>query len=99
MIASGITTVQHLQGGLPGDAAAVKVGVGDVIRAHEDVGMRVSHFLMLREIIREPLKPFALARRPRANAHGIGDRRVSFSGFTVAASQRPATLPSEPPPR
>jgi 5-methylthioadenosine/S-adenosylhomocysteine deaminase len=49
MIASGITTVQHLQGGLPGDMAAVEAGVGEVIRAYEDIGMRVSHSLMLRD--------------------------------------------------
>jgi cytosine/adenosine deaminase-related metal-dependent hydrolase len=49
MIASGITTVQHLQGALPGDAAAVEVGVDEVIRAYQDVGMRVSHALMLRD--------------------------------------------------
>src|SRR6266446_4658736 len=49
MIASGITTVQHLQGVLPGDMAAVEAGVGEVIRAYEDIGMRVSHSLMLRD--------------------------------------------------
>src|SRR6478672_6923782 len=49
MIASGITTVQHLQGALPGDMAAVEAGVGEVIRAYEDIGMRVSHALMLRD--------------------------------------------------
>jgi cytosine/adenosine deaminase-related metal-dependent hydrolase len=49
MIASGITTVQHLQGALPGDVAAVETGVGEVIRAYEDIGMRVSHSLMLRD--------------------------------------------------
>jgi 5-methylthioadenosine/S-adenosylhomocysteine deaminase len=49
MIASGITTVQHLQGGLPGDLEAVEAGVSEVIRAYEDIGMRVSHALMLRD--------------------------------------------------
>jgi cytosine/adenosine deaminase-related metal-dependent hydrolase len=49
MIASGITTVQHLQGALPGDAAAVEAGVNEVIRAYEDIGMRVSHSLMQRD--------------------------------------------------
>jgi 5-methylthioadenosine/S-adenosylhomocysteine deaminase len=49
MVASGITTVQHLQGALPGDVAAVEAGVGEVIRAYEDIGMRVSHSLMLRD--------------------------------------------------
>src|SRR3984893_3364700 len=49
MIASGLTTVQHLQGGLPGDMAAGEAGGGEVIRAYEDIGMRVSHALMLRD--------------------------------------------------
>jgi cytosine/adenosine deaminase-related metal-dependent hydrolase len=49
MIASGITTVQHLQGALPGDLAAVEAGVEEVIRAYQDIGMRVSHALMLRD--------------------------------------------------
>src|SRR5262249_33027346 len=49
MIASGITTVQHLQGALPGDVAAVEAGAGEVIRAYQDIGMRVSHALMLRD--------------------------------------------------
>src|SRR6201987_1751903 len=40
-IASGITTVQHLQGALPGDVAAVETGVNEVIRAYQDIGMRV----------------------------------------------------------
>src|SRR5436190_12088601 len=42
MIASGITTVQHLQGALPGVLAAVEAGVEEVIRAYQDIGMRVS---------------------------------------------------------
>ena len=39
MIASGITTVQHLHGWLPGDLAAVEAGAGEVIRAYQDIGM------------------------------------------------------------
>ena len=34
---------------LPGDLAAVEAGVGEVIRAYQDIGMRVSHSLMLRD--------------------------------------------------
>src|ERR1700737_4848372 len=49
MIASGITTVQHLHGWLPGDLAAVEAGAGEVIRAYEDIGMRVSYSFALRE--------------------------------------------------
>src|SRR6266571_5746042 len=35
MIESGITTVQHLHGWLPGGLAAVEAGAGEVIRAYE----------------------------------------------------------------
>jgi 5-methylthioadenosine/S-adenosylhomocysteine deaminase len=49
MIASGITTVQHLHGWLPGDLAAVETGAGEVIRAYEDIGMRVSYSFAMRD--------------------------------------------------
>src|SRR5438876_3443530 len=49
MIASGITTVQHLHGWLPGDLAAVEAGAGEVIRAYEEIGMRVSYSFALRD--------------------------------------------------
>src|SRR6267378_5955097 len=49
MIASGITTVQHLHGWLPGGLAAVEAGAGEVIRAYQDIGMRVSYSFALRD--------------------------------------------------
>src|SRR6201987_4260322 len=49
MIASGITTVQHLHGWLPGGLKAVEAGAGEVIRAYEDIGMRVSYSFALRD--------------------------------------------------
>src|SRR6516225_5996923 len=49
MIASGITTVQHLHGWLPGDLAAVEAGASEVIRAYQDIGMRVSYSFALRD--------------------------------------------------
>jgi len=49
MIASGITTVQHLHGWVPGDLAAVEAGAGEVIRAYEDIGMRVSYSFAFRD--------------------------------------------------
>ncbi len=49
MIASGITTVQHLHGWLPGDLAAVEAGADEVIRAYQDIGMRVSYSFALRD--------------------------------------------------
>jgi len=49
MIASGITTVQHLHGWLPGGLEAVEAGAGEVIRAYEDIGMRVSYSFAFRD--------------------------------------------------
>ena len=49
MIASGITTVQHIHGWVPGNLAAVQAGSNDVIRAYSDVGMRVSYCFAVRD--------------------------------------------------
>ena len=49
MIASGITTVQHIHGWLPGRLAEVEAKADDVIRAYEDVGMRVSYCYAVRD--------------------------------------------------
>jgi cytosine/adenosine deaminase-related metal-dependent hydrolase len=49
MIASGITTVQHIHGWLPGKVAEVEGKANDVIRAYEDVGMRVSYCYAVRD--------------------------------------------------
>jgi 5-methylthioadenosine/S-adenosylhomocysteine deaminase len=49
MVASGITTVQHIHGWLPGTIAAVEGKANDVIRAYEDVGMRVSYCYAMRD--------------------------------------------------
>jgi 5-methylthioadenosine/S-adenosylhomocysteine deaminase len=49
MIASGITTVQHIHGWLPGRIAEVEGKANDVIRAYEDVGMRVSYCYAVRD--------------------------------------------------
>jgi cytosine/adenosine deaminase-related metal-dependent hydrolase len=49
MIASGVTTVQHLHGWAPGGLAAVDRAADAVIRAYQDVGMRVSYAFALRD--------------------------------------------------
>jgi len=49
MIASGITTVQHLHGWVPGGREAVEAGASEVIRAYEDIGMRVSYSFAVRD--------------------------------------------------
>jgi hypothetical protein len=45
MIGSGITTVQHLHGWAPGKLPDVEKRAGEIIRAYEDIGMRVSYCL------------------------------------------------------
>jgi len=49
MIASGITTVQHIHGWMPGTLAEAEVRADDLIRAYEDVGMRVSYCYAVRD--------------------------------------------------
>ncbi|MEM9428470.1 MAG: amidohydrolase family protein [Pseudomonadota bacterium] len=49
MISSGVTTVQHIHGWVPGDLAAVEAGANEVIRAYDDIGMRVSYSFALRD--------------------------------------------------
>lgn len=49
MTASGITTVQHIHGWLPGKLAEVEARSNEVIRAYEEVGMRVSYCFALRD--------------------------------------------------
>ena len=49
MIASGITTVQHIHGWMPGGCAEVEARAAEVIRAYEDIGMRVSYCFALRD--------------------------------------------------
>src|SRR5580698_424892 len=49
MIASGVTTVQHLQGWAPGGLAEVDTRADEVIRAYEDIGMRVSYSFAVRD--------------------------------------------------
>jgi len=49
MIASGITTVQHIHGWLPGRLGEVEGRIDELIRAYEDVGMRVSYSFAVRD--------------------------------------------------
>jgi 5-methylthioadenosine/S-adenosylhomocysteine deaminase len=49
MVASGITTVQHIHGWVPGGLAEVEKGSNDVIRAYQDIGMRVSYSFAVRD--------------------------------------------------
>ena len=49
MIASGVTTVQHIHGWIPGKIDQVTEGANEVIKAYEDIGMRVSYSFALRD--------------------------------------------------
>ncbi|MFK7891919.1 MAG: amidohydrolase family protein [Granulosicoccus sp.] len=49
MIASGVTTVQHIHGWIPGNLEQVTSGANEVIRAYNDIGMRVSYSFALRD--------------------------------------------------
>ena len=49
MIGSGITTVQHIQGWMPGMLSDVEKRATETIRAYEDVGMRVSYCYAVRD--------------------------------------------------
>src|SRR5712691_8963672 len=49
MISSGITTVQHIHGWMPGKLPQVEERSESVIRAYEDIGMRVSYCFALRD--------------------------------------------------
>jgi len=49
MIASGVTTVQHLHSRAPGNVDAVVARAGAIIGAYRDLGMRVSYSFALRD--------------------------------------------------
>ncbi|WMS44524.1 amidohydrolase family protein [Acuticoccus sp. MNP-M23] len=49
MIESGITTVQHIHGWLPGTLDEVRARSEDVLRAYDDIGMRVSYCYAVRD--------------------------------------------------
>ena len=49
MIGSGITTVQHIHGWVPGTLADVEAASEQVLRAYDDIGMRVSYCFAVRD--------------------------------------------------
>jgi cytosine/adenosine deaminase-related metal-dependent hydrolase len=49
MIESGITTVQHMQSRVSGSVDRIEVAANKVIKAYEDIGMRVSYSYGIRE--------------------------------------------------
>lgn len=68
MIATGVTTVQHLHSRAPGSPADVVAAGREVIRAYRDIGMRASYSMGLRDqnrLVYEPDLDF-VARVPEA---------------------------------
>jgi cytosine/adenosine deaminase-related metal-dependent hydrolase len=65
MIASGVTTVQHLHGWLPGKLAEVDKGADEAIRAYEDVGME--------DDVPTPTQVFRMATSGGAKTTAFGD--------------------------
>jgi cytosine/adenosine deaminase-related metal-dependent hydrolase len=49
MIASGVTTVQHIHGWAPGNQQQVEAQCDEVLRAYDDIGMRVSYCFAVRD--------------------------------------------------
>jgi cytosine/adenosine deaminase-related metal-dependent hydrolase len=49
MISSGVTTVQHIQGWATGDFNQVVASASGVLKAYDDIGMRVSYCYAVRE--------------------------------------------------
>ncbi|MFK8082681.1 MAG: amidohydrolase family protein [Granulosicoccus sp.] len=49
MIGSGITTVQHIHGWMPGELSQVQGYSEQVLKAYDDIGMRVSYCFALRD--------------------------------------------------
>src|SRR5690606_18992708 len=48
MIASGITTVQHIHGWMPGPLAQIRSASLQVLKAYRDIGMRASYCYAVR---------------------------------------------------
>jgi 5-methylthioadenosine/S-adenosylhomocysteine deaminase len=49
MLASGITTVQHIQGWMPGPLENIRTVANNTLRAYRDIGMRASYCFAVRE--------------------------------------------------
>ncbi len=49
LVRSGVTTVQHLHSRVAGGVEQVRIGAKEVIRAYQDLGMRVSYSYALRD--------------------------------------------------
>jgi 5-methylthioadenosine/S-adenosylhomocysteine deaminase len=82
MIASGVTTVQHLHSRAPGTAADVAAAGREVMRAYREIGMRASYSTMLRDqnrLVYEADRNF-VARLPRRLRPAVA---AHFERFTI----------------
>lgn len=83
MIASGVTTVQHLHSRAPGTPDEVVAAAGEVIGAYREIGMRVSYSMALRDqnrLVYEADEAF-VARLPAALRPAMADY---FRRFTLS---------------
>ncbi|MEO0990116.1 MAG: amidohydrolase family protein, partial [Pseudomonadota bacterium] len=87
MIASGVTTVQHIQGWAKGSLEDVVASASGVLKAYEDIGMRVSYCYAVREqnrFVYEADDAF-LKRLPpdvaKAMAAFFAQQTLDFEGF------------------
>jgi 5-methylthioadenosine/S-adenosylhomocysteine deaminase len=93
MVASGITTVQHIQGWAAGGLTEVEAKADQVIRAYEDLGMRVSYCYGLRDqnhLVYEANDAF-MARIPEELRPALGRH---FARFPLSAEELVALFES-----
>ncbi|HTS93723.1 MAG TPA: amidohydrolase family protein [Stellaceae bacterium] len=86
MVAAGTTTVQNLHGWIPGDRQQTEAEAASIIRAYEDIGMRVSYCYALREqnhLVYEENDRF-LERVPASSRPLLAKY---FSGFRMPAAE------------
>ncbi len=87
MIASGVTTVQHLHSRAPGNPDQVIAAAGEVIRAYRDIGMRASYSIALRDqnrLVYEDDRDF-VARLPQELREPMA---AYFAQFTLSLSDQ-----------
>lgn len=87
MIASGVTTVQHIQGWAMGSFDRVVASASDVLKAYKDIGMRVSYCYAVREqnrFVYEADEAFCNRLPPdaaKAMAGYFARQTLDFDGF------------------
>jgi cytosine/adenosine deaminase-related metal-dependent hydrolase len=91
MIASGVTTVQHLHSRAPGGPDAVLGAAREVTRAYRDIGMRASYSMALRDqnrLVYEADRDF-VARLPEDLRPAMA---AYFERFTLSLEDQAAIL-------